>query len=382
MRRRTFLSALGAGLVGLAAGLPEGAVDSAVLEALPGKNPLIKRSYRPPNYETPLPALSRALTPNQDFFVRYHLSAIPRIDPAAYRLTVGGLELSLEALRREFEPAEVVAVCQCSGNRRGLSQPHVPGVQWGYGAVGNARWRGVRLKDLLERAGLPAGAVEVSFAGSDAGVVKGTPRFVKSIPVEKALDPDVLVALDMNGEPLPHWNGFPARLVIPGWTATYWMKHLARIEILEEPLDNFWMEKAYRVPARMFPTRQGFPSQTTPDKVPITEIVVNSVIATPAEGARVTTPLTVRGVAWDGGYGIREVDVSLNGGPFQPARLGEDLGRFSFREWSFPCEPRRGPLEVRARATNNLGRTQASKLIWNPAGYHNNVIHTVRLEVV
>lgn len=236
------------------AGLPAAALESAALDTLPGKAPLLKHSFRPPNYETPVEYLSGAITANDRFFVRWHLANIPRVDAATWRLTVGGdavqrpLELTLEQLRQEFDPVEVVAVCQCAGNRRGLSDPHVPGVQWGDGAVGNARWKGARLKAILTRAGLKPEAIEVAFNGADSPVLEATPDFVKSLPVWRAVDDNTLIAYEMNGSPLPHWNGFPARVIVPGWAATYWVKQLVSINALAQPLKGFWMNTAYRVP--------------------------------------------------------------------------------------------------------------------------------------
>src|SRR5688572_506649 len=175
----------------LGAGLPEGARESEVLEALPGKRPLLKRTYRPPNYETPLAALGGEFTDNDAFFVRYHLAAIPEAPPADFHLSIGGegvtpLRLDLAGLKEGFEIVEVAALCQCAGNRRGLFEPHVPGVQWGPGAMGNARFRGVRLRDVLRKAGLRKGAMEVLAGGADRPVAGGTPDFVKSIPLDKA----------------------------------------------------------------------------------------------------------------------------------------------------------------------------------------------------
>ncbi|WP_454743751.1 molybdopterin-dependent oxidoreductase [Cupriavidus necator] len=201
--------------------LPEGARDSAVLEALPGKLPLIKRTYRPPNYETPLSYFREAVTPNNAFFVRYHLASIPEIKAADWRLRIGGeaaaspFELTLDQLKMEFEAVELVSVCQCSGNRRGMFQPHVSGVEWGPGAMGNAKWRGVRLRDVLARAGIRKESVEIAFDGADVPVVAQTPDFIKSIPAWKAMEESTLIAFEMNGTPLPHWNGYPARIVVP-----------------------------------------------------------------------------------------------------------------------------------------------------------------------
>ena len=208
-----------------------------MLEALPGKKPLIKLTYRPPNYETPIANFRTAITPNDAFFVRYHLADIPTVDARTWRLTVGGegangrVQLSLDDLKA-MPATEVVAVCQCSGNRRGLVEPHVVGVEWGYGAMGCARFKGVRLKDVLDRVGLKKEAIELVLDGADGPVLDKTPDFVKSIPVAKAIE-DGLVAYEKNGQPLPHFNGFPARIVVPGWTATYWIKHVTSITAVQ-----------------------------------------------------------------------------------------------------------------------------------------------------
>jgi len=373
------------------AALPSGALETEVLDALPGKRPLLKRTFRPPNYETPVEYFNDAITPNDRFFVRWHLPNIPVIDGAAWRLSVGGegadkeLSLTLEQLRTEFDPAELVAVCQCSGNRRGLSEPHVPGVQWGYGAMGNARWKGARLKDVLARAALRADTVEVAVNGADTSPLEATPAFVKSIPAWKALDENVLIAYEMNGAPLPHWNGFPVRLVVPGWTATYWVKQLTTIRALKAQRKNFWVNAAYRLPRGKFPQIERFGSQENEASTPITEAVVNSLITNVSSGHRceVGKPVTIKGIAWDGGYGIRRVDVSVDAGRhWEAAAFGEDLGRFSFRPWQFIVTPTsKGPLSVSARATNARGETQTEELIWNAPGYHNNVLHTVVLDV-
>jgi DMSO/TMAO reductase YedYZ molybdopterin-dependent catalytic subunit len=373
------------------AGLPSGTIESGTLETLPGKQPLLKRSYRPPNYETPLAYFDDVITPNDRFFVRWHLMQIPEIDAADWRLTVGGdaagreFVLTLEELKRDFEPVEVVAVCQCSGNRRGLSDPHVPGVEWGYGAMGNARWKGARLKDILARAGLKKEAVEIAFDGADRPPLDVTPDFLKSIPVWKALDDNTLVAYEMNGAPLPHLNGFPARVIVPGWTATYWMKKVISIRALTQPLQNFWMNTAYRIPKGKFPLIDRFISQESETTTPITEMVVNSLITNVSDGQRFGggKPVVVKGLAWDGGYGIRRVDVSVDEGrTWEGAELGADLGRFSFRPWQFAFKPRaKGHISVMARASNTQGASQTYELIFNGPGYHNNVIQKVGLEI-
>src|SRR5215470_4290307 len=305
----------------LPSALPEGARSNAVLDKLPGKKPLIKHSYRPPNYETPLEYFRTAITPNDVFFVRYHLSNIPEVDAKTWKIVVGGegangaAEFTLEDLER-LPAAEVVAVNLCSANRRGLFQPHVPGVEWAYGAMGCARWKGARLKDLLDKVGLKKEAIEIVFDGADSAVTDKTPDFIKSIPTWKAIEDTTLVAYEMNGAPLPHLNGFPARLIVPGWTGTYWMKHLTSIKPVTKPEGGFWMNPAYRIPLGKFPIVARFTSQETAVNTPITEIVVNSLITNPLDGAgvKVGAPVTVGGIAWDGGYGINAVEVSSDGG--------------------------------------------------------------------
>ena len=397
--RRSFLRTVASGIV-LAnaamtarrarAELPPGTVESAVRDALAGKQPLIKRSFRPPNYESPLDAFDDAITPNDRFFVRWHLSNIPRIDAATWRLDVGGeaaehgFELTLDELKRDFEPVELVAVCQCAGNRRGFSDPHVPGVEWGSGAMGNARWRGARLKDVLARAGLKKDTVEIAFNGGDRAPLEATPAFVKSIPAWKALDENTLIAYEMNGAPLPHWNGFPARIVVPGWTATYWMKQVMRIRALPQPLNSFWMNKAYRIPKGKFPIIDRFTSQESDTTTPITEVLVNSLITYAGDGRQSAgQPLLVKGIAWDAGYGIRAAEVSLDEGrSWQSAELGENHGRYSFRTWQFPFTPgAAGRLSVMARASNAQGSSQPSDLIFNGAGYHNNVVQKIAVDI-
>lgn len=381
-----------AGIAEATSGLPRGVYDTAVLDSLPGKKPLIKLSYRPPNYETPVSYFCSAITPNDAFFVRYHLAGIPsQIDVRSWKLRVGGdaaattFELTLDDLKQGFDQVEITAVCQCSGNRRGLSDPHVPGVQWGLGAMGSAVWKGVRLKDVLAKAGLHKEAVEVVLNGADLPVLEKAPDFVKSIPIWKALDENTMIAYEMNGQALPHFNGFPARLIVPGWTATYWMKHLVSIEASTRPFDGFWMKNAYRIPNGKFPVIQHFQTQMTEVNEPITEIVVNSVVAFPPEGhkLRAGEPVDVRGLAWDAGYGIHRVEYSLDGGRlWRAAQLGPDSGRFAFRPWSFRFTSTvPGTHTILVKASNVVGQTQAESLIFNPAGYHNNVIRPLTLLV-
>ena len=392
-RREALLAAAGFVAAGARAdqnapGGPPGGDE--LLAVLPGKKPLIQRAFRPPNFETPLADLAPLYTANDVFFVRYHLPVIPRVDVASWRLKIGGpsarrpLALSLRELKAGFPQASLAAVNQCSGNRRGLFSPRVPGVQWGNGAMGNALWGGVRLRDVLHKAGIAPDALEVVFNGADAPQLPQTPDFVKSLPIDRAIDESTLIAFEMNGQPLPHWNGAPARLIVPGWTGTYWVKHLTDILVQPSAFDGFWMKAAYRIPTGAFPTVR-FASQETPENTPITEMLVNSLITSPAPSARLRRgePAQLAGKAWDNGAGIVAVEVSFDGRQsWREATLGKDLGRFAWREFHMPIDTSgSGPLEIAVRARSRNGATQPEKLTVNPSGYHDNIVQTVRLEV-
>jgi hypothetical protein len=247
--------------------------------------------------------------------------------------------------------------------------------------MGCARWKGARLKDVLAIVGLKPEAIEIAFNGADGPAFDKTPDFIKSIPVWRAVDESTLIAYEMNGAPLPHLNGFPARLIVPGWTGTYWMKHLISVTALTKPLGGFWMNPAYRIPVGMFPVVARFVSQENATSTPITEIVVNSLITSHTDGAKVKAGNnTVSGLAWDGGYGITGVEASIDGGKtWSAATLGEDLGRYAFRPWSFQLKAKRGKNAVMVNATNKIGQTQTAALLFNPAGYHNNVMQNITL---
>jgi sulfite dehydrogenase (cytochrome) subunit A len=364
--------------------------DEAALVQLPGKRPLIKRTFRPPNYETPLADLRPQFTANDTFFVRYHLASIPEIDPRTWRLRIGGasasrsLELSLDELKRDFARVRVAAINQCSGNRRGLFAPRAGGVQWTYGAMGNALWGGVRLRDVLNRVGVRSNALEVVFDGGDGALLQGTPDFVKSLPVDRALDAHTLIAFEMNGEPLPHWNGAPVRLVVPGWTATYWVKHLTSINVEPQAFEGFWMKSAYRIPTGAFPGAR-FASQENAQTTPITEILINSLVTSHGDGDRLERgrPAELVGWAWDGGSGIRAVEISADEGrSWRPATLGAAPSSFSWCGFRMPLDTAKpGPLRIAVRATGRNGATQPDKLTSNPSGYHHNMIQTLTLEV-
>lgn len=358
------------------------------LVKFPQKRPLILLTTRPPQLETPFSVFNEGIfTPNDAFFVRYHHAQIPiSIDPATFSLEIKGkvssqLTLSLADLKTKFEPVEVVAVNQCSGNSRGFSSPRVSGGQMSNGAMGNARWKGVRLKDVLEKAGLATGAKQVAFNGLDSPVNEKSPDFVKALDVDHALDGEVMLAYEMNGEDLPMLNGYPLRLVVPGYYGTYWIKHVNEITVLDENLANFWMNPAYLIPDNAGACVE---PGTTPKKTkPIARFNVRSFITSHADGDRVAAgkPLKLRGITFDGGYGVNEVLVSTDGGKtWRETALGRDHGKYSFREWTTTLTPdRAGEIGLKVRASNRIGETQPLDPLWNPAGYMRNVVETVRV---
>ncbi|CAN5173995.1 molybdopterin-dependent oxidoreductase [soil metagenome] len=353
----------------------------------PQKRPMIGLTARPPQLETPFAVFrDSTLTPNDAFFVRYHLSDIPlEIDPAQYRLTIGGhverpLVLSLNVLQRDFPAQEIVAVNQCSGNSRGFSDPRVGGGQLGNGAMGNARWRGVSLKHLLDRAGVRAGARQVTFNGLDNPPVGSVPDFIKALDIDHARDGEVMIAWDMNAAALPLLNGYPLRLVVPGYYGTYWVKHLSDIRVIDTPFDGYWMKTAYRIPDNDCAC---VPPGTKPDRTrPIGRLNIRSFLTSHADGDTVRGGRVTRlsGLAFDGGNGIARVTLSIDGGQnWQDATLGPDLGRYSFRRWSLPMQLARGAHRLSVRATSRSGETQPMDDRWQPAGYMRNVVETVKL---
>lgn len=398
--RRGFLATAGRGALLLAGagastlGRPADAADDPILAGrplvrYPEKTDLILLTSRPPQLETPMKYFDRAITPNDAFFVRYHIFPVPtEVDLATWRLKVHGrvdrpVELSMDDLKRKFPPVRVVAVNQCSGNSRGRFSPRVLGGQWGDGAMGNAEWVGARMRDILTMVGVRPGAVQVTFDGLDKPAFPTVPDFVKSLDVSRIMeDPDVIVAYQMNAQPLPMLNGFPARLIVPGWYATYWVKNLSEIEVIDTVFEKFWMKPAYRIPDT--PCGCVEPGTVPARTVPISRMTVRSFIATPESGARVRVgqPVTMKGIAFDGGYGITEVQLSSDGGAtWRRVQLESDLGRYSFREWSATWTPP-GPGQHRlmVRAFNAIGESQSTQPLWNPAGYLRNVIEHVDVQ--
>lgn len=356
------------------------------LVAYPGKRPLLRLSARPPQLETPFSVFNDGvITPNDAFFVRYHLAGIPlEIDPATYAIEIGGMvdkpmKIGLAELKSSFEAVEITAVHQCSGNSRGLFTPRVAGGQAGNGMMGCAVWKGVPLKALLDKAGVRKGAIQVAFDGLDGPVLNTTPDFTKALEIDHARDGEVMVAYQMNGQDLPWLNGFPVRLVVPGYYGTYWLKHLNKVTVLDHPLDSFWMKTAYRIPANGCACVE--PGATVASSVPINRFSIRSFITSVMDGATVPAgSLALRGIAFDGGYGVTEVDLSSDGGKsWQAATLGKDLGRYAFREWTASVSLAQGEHDLLVRAVNRIGQSQPMTALWNPSGYMRNVVEQTRV---
>ncbi len=369
-------------------GLPVRPATRQLTTAFPQKGRMILQRGMAPLLETPFSVFDQGVfTPNDAFYVRWHWGVFPTaIDADTFRLTVRGKvarpqSLSLSDLVRGLPQVELAAVNQCSGNSRGFVQPAVPGAQWSNGAMGNALWRGVRLKDVLDRAGVQPGAVAVRFTGLDEAALPDSPRFHKSLSLDHARDGDVMIATGLNGADLPLLNGFPARLVVPGWYATYWLKMLSDIEVLGAADDNYWMATAYRIPdtpdGGIAPGSKGFPTR------PIGAMVPRSFFTNPPGPGAVAAgaPLALRGIAFGGDRGVAQVDISTDdGAQWRPASLGPDQGRFGFRRWSATITPVRGRNVVAVRCTNSAGLAQPVHSVWNPGGYMRNGIEQITLE--
>ena len=353
----------------------------------PGKRPLIQLTARPPQLETPFSVFNEGvITPNDAFFVRYHLSDIPlSIDPDTFRLNIKGkidraLSLSLSDLKNDFEPVEIVAVNQCSGNSRGFFTPRVAGGQLANGAMGNARWKGVSLRHLLDKAGVQAGVKNVTFAGLDEPVNPQTPDVVKALDIDHARNGEVIIAYSMNGEDLPWLNGYPLRLIVPGYYGTYWLKHLNEITAIDTDFNGYWIEKGYRIPANSCACTE--PGATPLATVPINRFNVRSFITNFTDNAHcpVNRPTTFQGIAFDGGYGISEVLLSIDDGQsWLTTTLGKDYGNYSFREWQATIKLTKGLHNIKVCATNRIGQSQPQRALWNPAGYMRNAVETVRV---
>jgi DMSO/TMAO reductase YedYZ molybdopterin-dependent catalytic subunit len=398
--RRRFLGGAGGATLALASApawadlitrlpLPGGPDERPITTAFPQKGALILQRTRPPLLETPFEVFDQSVfTPNDRFFVRWHWAVIPtEINVETFRLAVRGhvnrnLSLSLNDILA-LPQVELVAVNQCSGNSRGYFHPRVSGGQWSNGAMGNARWTGVRLKDVLDRAGVKAGAVQVRFNGLDEAILPDAPDVMKSLAIDHARDGEVMLAYAMNGEQLPLLNGFPLRLIVPGWFGDYWIKMLNDIEVLGQPDTNFWVKAAYLIPDTPYANTK--PGETGVKFVPISRMVPRSFITNIKAGdtVRAGTPTLARGIAFGGDAGVSGVDFSSDGGKsWQQAELGNDEGKYSFRQWLINfAVPVKGAQVLMVRCTNSNGETQPDTPNWNPGGFMRNVIEQTAVVV-
>jgi sulfite oxidase len=375
--RRQCLQLLAAGL---GAGIMDHHAGSAAVAAQndPPRNEtggLTVRVARPFDAETPVGQLASFLTPTDRFFVRSHFGppAMETIDQAHWRLTVGGaverpLVFTMTSLR-QFEPRTITAVLQCSGNGRAYHRPRVPGVQWERGAVGNAQWTGVRLRDVLEAVGVRAEGRHVQFQGADRPAVATVPLFVRSIPLEKALHPDTMLAYEMNGRPLPLLHGAPLRVMTPGWMAESCIKWLTDIVVREDEAKGYYMQTAYRVPAHTASSTTGV---NTDGMVPVEVMTVKSLIVSPESGHHATVgPVLIQGVAWAGEVRVANVELSMDDGKtWEPAQFLGEPQQYGWRQWRFIWPAKvPGTFTIVSRATDDRQTTQPPVSPWNPGGF-------------
>jgi sulfite oxidase len=352
--------------------------------AFPGEPGMILRSYRFVDLETPVEYFNTWLTPVPHFFVRNHMHEPIELDAQEWRLSIGGevdkpITLTLADLSR-LETHSVVNTLECAGNGRSLHRPQVPGIQWGKGAVSTARFSGPRLRDVLQRAGVKSRGKHVMFRGLDE-VPGKVPPFIRSIPIEKALDADTLVATHMNGSPLTKHHGFPARALVPGWIGAASCKWLTELKVLDAEFVGNFMSPGYRLPNQ--PIKPG-DAVKPEDTHPVTALSVKSVISGPSDGA-ILKPghVTVHGAAWAGEADIAKVEVSIDGGAsWTPAKLGHDQAHYAWRLWSCDWKPgKSGDYTILSRATDTQGRTQPATAVWNPSGYLYNAVDQVKVHV-
>lgn len=361
--------------------------------AFPQKRPMITYSDRPPLLESTRDVFTQAITPNDQFFVRWHMPEIPtHVDLKEYRLKVNGevkheLSFTLDQLKTEFAPIEVTAVLQCGGNGRSAFSPIAGGIQWGNGAIGNAKWKGARLRDILDRAGIKKGAHWIGFNGLDKAAYYKTPNFVREMHMDE-LDENVIVAYEMNGEELPYLNGYPVRLIIPGYYSDSWVKMLSNLTLTTDYQKLFFMDVAYRIPDNETESEDPYSHKKVKTK-PITTMNVKSMIGYPTNETKVyfSSHTTVRGVAFDQGKGIKEVLVSIDNGKTWEASILDDgkNGLYSFREFRYTFNPSAyGKLTIMSKAINLAGEEQplAEDIKWNHGGYKYNGVDTVTIEVV
>ena len=348
-----------------------------------GKDQLIVRSIRPPDFETPTALLRTFITPNNAFYVRSHMP-VPQVDAATWALKVGGevnspFSVSVDEIKK-LPAVTTTVTLECAGNGRAFFQPAVAGIQWEKGAVSTARFTGARLSDVLKKAGVKAAGINVEMHAADRPL--GTmPAFVRQVPMAKAMHPDTIIAYAMNGEAIPLVHGAPLRAIIPGWEGAYSVKWLNALNVIAKDSESFWVATGYR-----YPTRRVAPGAAVDAKemAPLTGLVVKSLITTPADGAsQPVGKVTVGGFAWAGEDDIKTVDVSIdNGASWRPARLVGEQARYTWRGFEFEFNaPRPESYLILSRATDSRGKMQPAVSQWNPSGYLWNQYDSIRIEV-
>ncbi len=348
-----------------------------------GKEKLIVRSMRPPDFETPVALLDSFITPIEHFYVRSHM-AVPQVDAAAWQLKVGGevgspLTLSIDEIKK-MPATTVTTTLECAGNGRAFFQPSVAGIQWEKGAVGTARFTGVRMSEILKRAGAKTTGINVEMHGGDRP--PGTmPAFVRQVPMQKATHPDTILAWDMNGQPIPLPHGMPLRAIVPGWEGAYSVKWIKELNVLAKDTDSFWYVTGYRYPNKRVAPGAAVDAK---DMEPLKGLAVKSLITTPAHGAALPAgKVTVAGFAWAGENDVTKVDISIdNGSTWQPARLTGEQARFTWRRFEHDVTlttPQ--SYLILSRATDSKGNMQPAVAQWNPSGYLWNQYDSVRIDV-
>ena len=341
---------------------------------------MIVRSSWPEDLEMPLDGFTDWITPIDRFFVRCH-TYTPKVKLSEWSLKVDGkvehpTTLTMDDLKK-LPRVELVGVLECAGNGRSFYEPHMAGAQWAFGSVGNGRWTGVRLRDVLKRAGIQSSATAVLCDGADVPLGK-MPDFQRTIPVEKALGPDTLLAYDMNGQPLTEQHGFPLRVISPGWAGDSWVKWLQHIEVLDHEFEGFWMKSAYRHPKQ--PVAPGTAVDVS-EMVPVTDLNVKSVIAVPSGWAKPGT-VRVQGTAWSNRWPVKKVEVSTDGGrTWKQAQLDGQSTQYGWSLWHLDWRAAEGKHALMARATNAAGQSQPLSEEWNPAGYLWNVAQPTSITI-
>jgi sulfane dehydrogenase subunit SoxC len=334
------------------------------------------------NHGMPLEALRHEITPLGLHYLLVHYD-IPVVDPAAWRLTIGGrvdrpLELSIDDLRAR-EPLSQPVTMECAGNGRARLEPRPISQPWLAEAIGTAEWTGVPLATLLAEAGLAADALEVVFTGLDRGVEGDVVQlYERSLSIADAERDDVLLAYACNGEPLPPQHGFPLRLVVPGWYGMTSVKWLQRITVVAEPFEGYQMVTGYRMRAH-----------EDDEGSPVTRIEPRSLMVPPGIPDFLTRrrflppgPVRLEGRAWSGWGPIERVEVSTDGGTsWRCAQLGDPPGAAAWAPWSFDWDAPEGEHELRVRTRDATGRSQPDDPPWNIGGYANNAVQRVPVTV-